>query len=78
MRIAGHMSRIDPLAPPPPLAPKEKKPLPDWLKFILVSVVGAGVGALCPFLESPPLRAVCVAVSTVVGVVGRAIPDAGL
>lgn len=55
--------------------------MPEWVRVLLVSLLGAGLGAICPFIELAPARAVCIAVSAVVGGVTSGIarmpPDAG-
>jgi hypothetical protein len=71
-------NRIDPLAAPPPLP---KKPVPDWVKALALAAVGALGGALCPFIEAPPIRAACLAVAAVVNAVSRSAiqpTDAGV
>ena len=66
MLIVGAMkrNRIDPLAAPPV---KTRKPMPEWLGPVVLTLVGVALGALCPFIEVAPVRAVCVVVSSMVG-----------
>lgn len=54
-------NRIDPTA-----APAQRKPMAPWARRLLVSLAGAGLAALCPFIPIPVVSAVCVAVSGVV------------
>lgn len=73
------MSRIKRVNEAKSETPEPPKPMPEWVRVLLMGLAGAALGALCQFIPIAPLKAVCVAVSGVVSsvpIVGP--PDAGM
>lgn len=66
--------RIDPLAPPPPQKPRpSSSPFKVWALRVGVTLLGAGLGASCPFWP-PAVQPVCRIVSTVVQGASSTLP----
>lgn len=66
--------RIDPSAGPDPKPPSEPKPMPAWVRSLLLGVTGAALSAACQFVPIPVVKAVCVAVASVVASVPVVVP----
>lgn len=65
--------RIDPLAPPPPQKPRPPSAVRTWALRVGVTLLGAGLGASCPFWP-PAVQPVCRVISTVVQGAASSVP----
>lgn len=66
-------NRIDPLAPPPPMAPRPPSALKLWGLRLGISMLGIGLGASCP-LWPPAVMPICRVLALAVQGATSAVP----